>query len=858
MKNNTTVEFPKYLSIQTTSICNANCIFCPYDEIKDLFPGAIMSETLFKKIIDECSRYKDIERIILYLNNEPLTDPDLIKRINYTKEKVPWANLHILTNGSLLTEELSRNLIDSGLDWIGFSLHGVKKETIEKAMGLNYDLVFNRVANFIEKARAKRNIRDFIMVTFLKHKYLTEEERDETIKYWRDKGIERISYFEAPISRAGNVKDLPPAKHKEIGGCNSIWANEMIHIVENGDVILCCMDWKREIKLGNINEKNIYTIWNSKRYKDIRAKRDGRKESEDNFLCKRCEAAVIPEGAGKIDTNKAGLNLRERENPDILLVICPPWGVDVPPLSLACLSSYLRQSKFKTQVFDFNVHLYNRGTEKHKYLWEMGSANYWRKEDSFEQLLSIFQEEIEFCVKKIISSGAKTVGFSISSNSQDRITIEVIKRVKRNAPDIKIILGGVSVSIPEQRFLFEKEVPGLIDVYVIGEGEETLSEVLKAIKYGRPLEEIPGVLIYQNGRYISSPPRPLQDNLDKLPVPTFEEFELSSYFNRGKGLIMEWSRGCIGSCSFCAFKTVSPDFRIKKPEAIVKAIRYYVQRYGAEHFSLVDSAINGDLKWLENICNLLIEENLNIRFSALAIPRKGMDYRLLEKMKKSGFVRIEYGVESGSNKVLKAMRKNYNSKDVEKVIKETHQAGLLTVIYLLVGFPGEGDKEFKETVDFLRTNASYIDLVKSINPLYLMAGSPIYSRYQEYGILLPKIDPDFKWSIGKENTYDIRLERVKKIRSTLNKLGVKYFSEDDMFERKIYYQKINPGGSFGKMNGCKLNRLQKKMKSNRRRAKTHNLFKFVILGWLFIYILGYMAYFWAFKKIRGKALLGGK
>lgn len=251
-----------------------------------------MAKDLFEKVIDECSQYKNIERIILYLNNEPLADHYLIERINYAKERVPWACVHILTNGSLLTDELTDKLIGSKLDWIGFSVHGARKETFEKAMGLNYDLTFARVLNFIEKAKAKKSIKDYVMVTFLRHKYLSLEEKEEAFSFWQKKGIERISYFAGPISRAGNVEDLPHARHKKIKGCATIWANEMAHIVENGDLIMCCMDWKREVILGNVKRESIFALWNSQLYNTVRQKRDGLEDSDNNFICKRCEAAV--------------------------------------------------------------------------------------------------------------------------------------------------------------------------------------------------------------------------------------------------------------------------------------------------------------------------------------------------------------------------------------------------------------------------------------------------------------------------------------------------------------------------------------------------------------------------------------
>ncbi len=108
------LSFPKYLSIQTTSLCNASCIFCPYKDIKNLFPTKIMGMDLYKKIIDECAYHKDlVKRIILYMNNEPLTDPYLIERINYAKDKLPKSEIHILTNGLLLTERMSEQILNS-------------------------------------------------------------------------------------------------------------------------------------------------------------------------------------------------------------------------------------------------------------------------------------------------------------------------------------------------------------------------------------------------------------------------------------------------------------------------------------------------------------------------------------------------------------------------------------------------------------------------------------------------------------------------------------------------------------------------------------------------------------------------
>ncbi|MDD5668961.1 MAG: radical SAM protein [Candidatus Omnitrophica bacterium] len=766
----TNSRFPINLSIQTTSICNGRCVFCPNKSDAIRLPPAVMEQSVFAKIIDECSAYKEIERIILYLNNEPLTDPDILNRIRYAKSRLPWASVHLVSNGSLLSEELQDGIIDSSLDWIGFSMHGLRKETFEKAMCLPFEQTIGRVTGFIAKAGKKRNLSDFVMITFLRHQYLSEEEKDEAMRFWRGQGITRISYFDGPVSRAGNVEGLPRVSHDSIAGCSSIWADDMIHIVENGDVIMCCMDWKREMVLGNVRNRTIIDVWNSKEYEAARRKRDGLECAGKNFICMRCEAAV-PGAVDRGDTLK----------PDVFLVIVPPWGVDAPPLGLAYVSAYCRSQGLRTGVFDFNAYLYNRVSGNYKDWWKMGNASLWRSKSSFDSFAREYTEALEQCVEAIISSGAPVAGFSVLSNSQDRMTLEIIRRLKERVSSLKVIIGGISVSIPEQRCLFESEGKGLIDAFIIGEGEESAVELIRAYKKGGSVQDIPGVLIPGNSNHSS---RGLKENIDEFPFPTFEEFDLSLYTSGNPGnLLMEWSRGCVGACSFCAFKSVSPRYRGHSPGYVSRALAYYSRRYAVSHCSLVDSAVNGDPARLKDICRALASSGNTIQFSALAIPNDSMDQEMLLCMKGAGFIRLEYGIESGSDEALRLMNKCFTSRSSSRALELTHNAGITTVIYLLVGFPGENERNFDETKNFIGRNAAYIDLVKSVNPLYLMAGSPVYKNRERYSIVLPEDEPAIHWSIKDENTFEIRLARVREMRSVLDEYKIRYYTEDNQFER---------------------------------------------------------------------------
>ena len=285
------IRFPKYVMIQTTSYCNADCIICPYGSLSKKQPQGVMDFKTYKKIIDEAGNY-DLKRILLYLMNEPLMDKGIVNKINYAKEKNPKAIVHIVSNGSLLNKRLSMDLINSKLDYIEFSVLANRKKTYRKAMHLDFNKTTKGILDFIKIARIQNKGNDYININITRTPgLLSDEEKDEMINFWKNIGIKNINYFSMPTSRVGNVSFLPKVKKDFIYGCKSIWANEMIHILYNGDVILCCMDWKREIVLGNVKTQSICDIWNGENYNRARKMRDGKIESPPNFICKRCEAA---------------------------------------------------------------------------------------------------------------------------------------------------------------------------------------------------------------------------------------------------------------------------------------------------------------------------------------------------------------------------------------------------------------------------------------------------------------------------------------------------------------------------------------------------------------------------------------
>jgi len=469
--------------------------------------------------------------------------------------------------------------------------------------------------------------------------------------------------------------------------------------------------------------------------------------------------------------------MSNHDRADLLIVTPPPWGVDTPPLAAACLSSNLIYHGIAVDVFDLNARLYKRVPDHCRHLWGMEVSHQWRQEVSYLAIRARIAPYLEPLMGEIISHPAKHIGFSLPTNCSDYLLADMIGILRSAAPEKTIILGGVSVSIKAQREALLARLRDDVDYCVVGQGEEVLLEMMKLLISGRKelINELTGVLTREN-LHIEVQVRTVAD-LDALPFPGFDNVRLSDYTTSGS-LVMEFSRGCIGRCPFCGFRSISPSFQTKSAGYIVRQIRHYQQAYGTHHLSICDAAVNSNLRVLEEVCDRLIAEDIKIRISALAIPRKGMNAGRLEKMRKAGFYRLEYGVESGSDHILKKMRKIFTTQQAREVVRATHLAGIDTVLYLMVGFPGETDSDFEATRQFLRDNANYITLIRSINPLFIMAGSELFECSDRYGIHLPRNNPDSDWSVpDQKNDRELRAQRVLELKKTAAGLDI-YYSEE--------------------------------------------------------------------------------
>jgi radical SAM superfamily enzyme YgiQ (UPF0313 family) len=473
----------------------------------------------------------------------------------------------------------------------------------------------------------------------------------------------------------------------------------------------------------------------------------------------------------------------DQEQPtDVLLGTLPPWGFENPPVGLAHLASYARAKGYTVEMLDLNIDLYYRLGPQWQLLWHVENKNFWSNESTFELLLDVLGPHLDLYAEMIAQHPAPLVGLSVV-DPKERCTIELIRRVKAIAPEKRFLLGGPACVTGEYRRVFTDTIPELVDGFALGEGEGLLCEVIEAVRSGADWADLPGVLVHRDGQDLPVKKRKRLP-LDEVPFPDYADFDFGRY--PGHELIVEWSRGCIGSCTFCKGKMIDGRYRVHSAAAIFEGMKGYVERLGLRDFTICDPVINGDVEVMAELCRLICEAGLELRWRGEAIPHSGLTAELLQQMRAAGCTELQLGLESGSDTVLERMNKRrlFSASDAAEVIRDCHAAGIRTALFIIIGFPGEGEQEFLETYNFVKDNAAQIDELKSINALHIITDTPVHLHPDRYKLCLPERDYHYRWSTEDgENTLEVRNERIRRLMALADEQGI-YVRETNLAEGK--------------------------------------------------------------------------
>ena len=249
---------PIGLDIGVTNLCNAHCIMCPHDRLKNL---GTMNWKLYKKIIDNCKRL-GIKEVTLSFFGEPLLDKNLIEKIEYAKKNEIRTVFY--SNGSLLNSEWAKKIINSGLDEITISFDGATKKTYEKIRkGLKFETTEINVKNLLEM-RKKFPICKLRINLVLVELEENKNEINNFYKKWKGKvdsiNIINMRNWANDISKKGTKESFHFNKNIKRKPCALIWQRMIVDW--NCDVVLCCDDWNHSTILGNLNKQTIEQVWN--------------------------------------------------------------------------------------------------------------------------------------------------------------------------------------------------------------------------------------------------------------------------------------------------------------------------------------------------------------------------------------------------------------------------------------------------------------------------------------------------------------------------------------------------------------------------------------------------------------------
>ncbi|HEY6837990.1 MAG TPA: radical SAM protein [Geobacteraceae bacterium] len=380
-------------------------------------------------------------------------------------------------------------------------------------------------------------------------------------------------------------------------------------------------------------------------------------------------------------------------------------GSSAPALGILCLAAVARRAGYPCSVIDAAA---------------------------LDLDLAAFLAKVEEIRPQLLGFSATTLSIVHAARAAER--------VKERFPAVTVVVGGPHVSAVPVETL--ERFP-IFDVAVVGEGEETLLDLLGVHEKGGDIGAVPGI-VYRDGLQVrATARRPFISDLDTLPFPAWDLLPGFPHryappvfkTRRLPAASLVTSRGCPNRCIFCDRSVFGTSCHAFSAEYVVAMIEELYRDFGVREFAFEDDTFVTFRRRLTEICELLIARRLDISWSCLGRVNH-VTPELLALMKRAGCWQVSFGIESGSEAILRAIRKNVTCDEIRRALQASRAAGLLNKGFFIVGHPGETRETLRETIDFAL--ALPLDDI-SVAMLTPFPGTEIFDRAAEFGTL----DPDW-------------------------------------------------------------------------------------------------------------------
>lgn len=360
----------------------------------------------------------------------------------------------------------------------------------------------------------------------------------------------------------------------------------------------------------------------------------------------------------------------------------------VPPIGLAYITATLLKAGHDVQAID------SVGEDVFRF-------------KPYKKLFLIHGLEMNEIIERI-DPQTNLIGISTMFSHEWPHTKILIEQIKKTFPSVPIILGGEHATALAEYIL---ETTPQVDCCVLGEGDETITELAQCFENKEKLNLIKGLAYRSDGKVFNSGLRPRIKEIDSIPQPAWKLFPVNNYLDndlcsgvmRGRSMPIIFSRGCPYECTFCSNPTMwTQRWIARDPTSVLKEMKDLIEKYGATNFDCCDLTAIIRKDWIIKFTTLLIENNLNITWQLPSGTRtEAINAEICKLIYRSGCKNLVYAPESGSSAVLKRVKKKVQLDQMEKSIKNAIKANINVRVNLVLGFPEDTHKDIRETFKFI-------------------------------------------------------------------------------------------------------------------------------------------------------------
>ena len=339
------------------------------------------------------------------------------------------------------------------------------------------------------------------------------------------------------------------------------------------------------------------------------------------------------------------------------------------------------------------------------------------------------EKMLDILFADITTRGSDLIGFSIPTFGHFLFAVLMARRIREKS-EVPIVFGGTFITLFADLY---PEVLRYVDYFLIGDGYDAFPRLVSAVCSKEDISsDIPNLFYRDRGKTHKTQFH--NYDLEEMPLPDFDEFDLDLYKNASGALTLPFhlSRGCKHACGFCIRNPVDYKCEYKRAEKAVSDLKYLRDTYKCYDFQLCDSNSGSDRGLFMRFLDAAAEADLGIHWRGY-IGICEVDRGILQKMKDAGCDSLMFGIETGSDRILRMIRKPQHADQSREVLRLTKEAGLETSVSLMTGYPHETEKDIQKSLDFFHDCKKYIDycVVRTFTLIY---GTDMYNNPENYGI----------------------------------------------------------------------------------------------------------------------------